>query len=154
MKLFCSLPKNRLLPGVFTATTLMQEREVTIFTAKCLGRADTFLAERSNNPSRNPLLPGGDTPCGEYTCALADVGNNLRSYGPFERIAITPVAGPALQAKLAGRTGLMIHGGAPGTGGGLRPTEGCIRLSNSDMQKLIELYTAQGVGCTLFVLDQ
>lgn len=40
-------------------------------------------------------------------------------------------------ASDVGRTGLLIHGGDSGPNGKLRPTNGCIRLSNSVMQELV-----------------
>ncbi len=151
MNLRVTLPKSRLSPGILTLTTTLQGEETVLFTAKCLGRADTYLATQANNPTRNPILPCGNTPTGEYDCTRAPAGAGIRSYGPFERIALTPTGGQALQAKLAGRAGLMIHGGAPGNGGGLRPTEGCLRLSNTDIKQLLDLFLEP---CTLTILEQ
>jgi lipoprotein-anchoring transpeptidase ErfK/SrfK len=62
-----------------------------------------------------------------------------RKYGPHGWITLNPVAGQALEAKRNGRFGLLIHGGAPGAGGALRPTFGCLRLTNGDMRGLMEI---------------
>lgn len=40
--------------------------------------------------------------------------------------------------------GLLIHSGDPGTGGKLRATNGCVRLSNADMLKLMQSIAAAG----------
>lgn len=122
-KITITLPKNRLSYGTLTLGNNQY---------RCLGRADSMLATAANNPSRDPLLLMGDTPLGAYTGTVvaAGVGSGaLRSYGPNKRILLSPPP--------KGRAGLMLHGGAPSSNGGLRPTEGCVRLSNEDIASVL-----------------
>lgn len=94
-----------------------------------------------NNPSRNPLLPFGDTPLGVFIGTVIPAGTDTAGYGPGKRILLTPVSGDCLTAEKNGREGLMCHSGDPNHAytqwNGLRPTFGCIRLSNPDMAAII-----------------
>jgi lipoprotein-anchoring transpeptidase ErfK/SrfK len=85
------------------------------------------------------LKPFGDIPTGEYTGYVTVPGKPERSYGPYRRIALDPITGDAFEAKRNGRYGLMIHGGDLSSKGALRPTHGCLRLSNADMLELLRL---------------
>ena len=67
-----------------------------------------------------------------------------RSYGPHAAIVLNPTSGDALTAKNRGRTGLLIHSGAPGASGKLRATHGCIRLSDEDMASLLQAIDQAG----------
>lgn len=132
------LSRTRQFPG---SLTLTDASDAVLFgPVPCLGRADGFAAAQHNNAVRDPLKPFGDTPTGTYACTLEPAAPtdpaDLRSYGPNRRILMTGTAGPALEAALL-RSGLMIHGGAPGNGGGLRPTHGCLRLSDENMAALV-----------------
>lgn len=136
-----ALSRTRQFPGTLV---LKDEDGLTLFgPVPCLGRADGFSAAEHDNAARDQLRPYGDTPTGQYQCTVepaapSDPGD-LRSYGPHRRILLTPVAGVALEAAKQ-RSGLMIHGGAPASGGGLRPTHGCLRLSNENMAALLAAY--------------
>jgi hypothetical protein len=57
---------------------------------------------------------------------------------------LRPTGGQALTSATNGRVGLLIHGGAPGTGGRLRATHGCIRLSDKDQAGLMAAIAAAG----------
>lgn len=112
----------------------------------CLAKSDNAAAAAAGNPTRNPLLPFGDIPTGTYTgevtvAANQSVKTDVRSYGAHARILLLAVAGAALEACTGKkpRWGLMIHGGALGTKGVLRPTHGCIRLSEENMKTLLDL---------------
>ena len=107
------------------------------------GRSDGATAAKHGNPSRNSLLKYGNTPTGDYRVPVivnTGAGTNYgsRSYGPHEALVLEPTGGQALESKINGRTGLMIHGGDPGANGRLRATHGCVRLSNDDMRKLLD----------------
>ena len=107
------------------------------------GRSDTKTATKHGNPSRVRTKLFGDTPQGDYrvpetVLTGGSTGYPDRSYGPNGALRLDPAGGEALTAKLNGRTGLLIHGGAPGKQGRLRATHGCIRLSNEDIKKLLK----------------
>jgi lipoprotein-anchoring transpeptidase ErfK/SrfK len=102
-----------------------------------LGLADQHDATEAGNPSRNPLAHNGDTPTGTYQADLMSTPQlPVHSYGIYPPIRLTPCAGDALKAAEAGRSGLLIHGGAPSATGGLRPTHGCLRVSDADLKGL------------------
>lgn len=116
-------------------------------TFRCLGKADNPAATKHGNPDRDQLKPYGDTPTGEYTAALcvnaggiSPTASDLRSFGPHKRLMLTPKSGNALEAAKNGRGGLMGHGGALATGGGLRPTDGCVRFDDDTMAVIEAAY--------------
>jgi hypothetical protein len=118
----------------------------------CLGKADNQEAARRGNPTRDPTKPFGDTPTGSYHAhpfrwptapPLAD----RKKYGPHGWIAIDPQSGQALTAKINGRHGLLIHSGEL-RAGNLRPTFGCVRVTDEAMKKLLDLVRGP-VDCTV-----
>ncbi|MBX9603534.1 MAG: L,D-transpeptidase [Bryobacteraceae bacterium] len=114
----------------------------------CFGRADDRAARARGNANRDPLKPFGDTPTGMYRCHLgsAPAPAVTRTYGPHGWVALDPVSGPALRAKKNGRFGLLIHGGDLNAAGRLRPTYGCVRVSNGDMEGLMRRLREAGGG--------
>ncbi|MET3207389.1 UNVERIFIED_CONTAM: hypothetical protein ABIC26_000323 [Paenibacillus sp. PvR008] len=96
----------------------------------------------------SPTEIDGNTPTGEYTAQLApprtDTAAHRRSYGMNGIVEMDPISGQALIAKRNGRTGLWIHGGAPSSTGGLRPTHGCVRLSEEDQAGLVSAIKRAG----------
>ncbi|AIQ15515.1 hypothetical protein H70357_01480 [Paenibacillus sp. FSL H7-0357] len=97
----------------------------------------------------------GHTPTGVYSAAISkepmpQTVKNKRSYGPSKYIIMDPVSGNALIAEQNGRSGLWIHGGDPADTGApsypLRPTHGCVRLSNEDQHSLIYVLSTLGGG--------
>jgi hypothetical protein len=86
----------------------------------------------------------GDTPTGVYKYSDGGISSRTKTFGTEKRILLDPVAGNA--AKTKGRSGIMVHAGEPskdGSRNGLRPTQGCVRLSADDMKAingLIEAY--------------
>jgi lipoprotein-anchoring transpeptidase ErfK/SrfK len=117
---------------------------------RVLGRGSTTVKKQpTGNPTRNPLYFAGDTPTGNYASpgivSTEDWENS--SYGPWGAVRLKAVSGDALLAERLGRTGLLIHGGSPGTSamfGGYRSTLGCLRLSNADMKQLATLLFSAG----------
>ncbi|NPV92602.1 MAG: L,D-transpeptidase [Firmicutes bacterium] len=101
-----------------------------VFSARCLGRSEY------NTPMN---VTYGNTPTGVYLGRLGRVRSSAYSYGPYQTVDLVGVAGIA---KTSRRTGILIHGGAPGPGGSLRPSHGCVRLSNQDEKRLVESITA------------
>jgi len=105
---------------------------------ECYGKADNQRAAAHNNASRNPLLPYGDHPLGDYRVVMIQAHKlPVRSYGPFF-ILLDPEAGDARTAEINGRTGLAIHGGDPATASLFRPTEGCLRVTNEAVTELVK----------------
>src|SRR5579859_7744671 len=106
-----------------------------------LGKADNQTATSHGNPDRDPAMPYGDTPTGSYDVSgYKATGNeqySAHSYGTSGAIALDPVGGDAAEASDNGRTGLMIHAGDLGAEDQLRPTNGCMRMSNEDMATLM-----------------
>jgi hypothetical protein len=107
------------------------------------GRADGRMAGSHNNPDRNPLLPFGDMPLGEYQ-AVQILGTGagtefpLDEFGSAGVVFLQPKEGPAALAEANGRFGFFIQGGLRSRNGLLRPTEdGSLRLMDRDQRKLI-----------------
>jgi hypothetical protein len=114
-----------------------------MFSAPSLGRADENIASNHGNPLALSTKLYGHTPTGVYQSDNSVIPSgpntpyNEDSYGAKGIIWLDPQSGVALTAKNNGRTGLAIHGGKPGSQGKLRPTNGCVRLSNPDMEQFI-----------------
>lgn len=136
-----------------------------VFFCPCLGRsagifdAVTGTAARlraaatTNVPASKPagtvrrdrLAYRGDTPLGDYAPTfVTTLARPITGIGNLW-VGLDPVAGEALAAEQAGRRGLGIHGGRGET---LRPTHGCIRLKDSDMEGL-----AAAAGRNRFVVS-
>jgi lipoprotein-anchoring transpeptidase ErfK/SrfK len=90
----------------------------------------------------------GNTPTGEYQVERMEATGdwNQSSYGPNGALRLRPVSGNALAAEqIAGRQGLLVHGGSPSAngywrgGGELRATHGCLRLRDQDVKRLANL---------------
>lgn len=93
------------------------------------------------------FLNKGNTPTGVYGgTAIETKGWNESSYGANGAIRLNPLGGEALiAARIFGRSGLLIHGGSSDSReywkslGGLKPTHGCLRLSNENVKALMEI---------------
>ena len=112
--------------------TVTDDNGDVIATYKVLGRGSG-----PNHTDR--LKENADTPYGTY-----NLTRKLESkYG--QAFSLEPISGEALDAKNAGRTGLMIHGQNPETrpdmpwGTPLRPTYGCMRLTDPDIANLMNV---------------
>jgi hypothetical protein len=142
------LPNFRVRPGQFSV--IDGTGLVVLGPVACLGKADSATAALHGNPSRDPALPFGDTPTGTYAVVEFVVHTpgetSLHTYGAHPSILLNPLSGQALTAKNQGRTGLMIHGGAPSATGGLRPTNGCVRLAEEDQGSLVALIQPVALG--------
>lgn len=131
---------------------------------ECDGKSDNQAAIAAENPTRNPELPYGDTPFGEYSASIVyelDTPGNRRSYGlPDETgkiptIALQPLKGPtqAWRAYLNRRTGLRIHSGDLNGSGGLRPTHGCVRMIEDQFKELL-LFVKRAVVFGVSIVEQ
>ena len=111
--------------------------EPGVAAARAYADADSGEARRHGNPSEEATRPFGDHPFGESRVVAvirSETKADRERYGPV-RLALDPVAGQALEAKKAGRTGLAIHGG-PTRDGALRATHGCLRVDDATAEAL------------------
>ncbi|WP_372011522.1 L,D-transpeptidase family protein [Paenibacillus chitinolyticus] len=114
---------------------------------EALGRGSNDPA--NNNNHANWKMTNADTPTGEYAASVIGAGTPTSSYSPYSRVNLDPTSGNALIAENNGRSGFMIHGGDASTDSSaswypLRPTYGCIRLSNSNQNALINKIKSVG----------
>ena len=122
------------------------------------GRADDRLARENQNPGRDPLLPFGDMPLGEYQLRQI-IGSGAGTpypggeFGSAGIMLLQPKAGDAALADANGRFGFFIQGGALSRDGRLRPADGSLRLSNRHQRTLIRvLRRFEAVDCQCWVL--
>ena len=123
-KISVVLPTNRNYKGTLEIYSSSGSR---VLSCACLGLA-------AGNGSMSQYK--GNTPTGTYDAWLAGPHSNTTSYGPYKYVATTPKSGVAYDSN---RSGIWIHGGdpAPTSSKGLpryplRPTYGCVRVTNSD----------------------
>lgn len=140
MKLVAIFDKDRTKYGVLTFVGTGAPIAWTAF-----GKSDNANAVAQNNPTRDPIKIGGDLPSGSYNVVVGEILTPHRTYGPNAVLRLDPQAGQAITAKRNGRTGLLIHGGeVRANTGHLRPTYGCLRVSNEDMVDLLGIITEEG----------
>lgn len=148
MTIRVQFPRDRTKPG---SLELVSEDGEVLFECPCLGKADNAAAARVGNPTRDPVNRNGDTPLGRYKAVWESPPRNptaayLRSYGPYGFIRLIPLSGQAAKAALEGkRKGLGLHGGALNARGELRPTHGCIRVTDGDMVRIVGLVRGKDV---------
>ncbi|MEE4580588.1 L,D-transpeptidase [Paenibacillus polymyxa] len=109
---------------------------------EALGRGDRTNQGDKNNA--NWRLTDADTPQGVYGASIAPAATPESSYGPYKRVAMSPISGDITETS---RSGFYIHGGDPGTSGPwapLRPTHGCIRISNANVKLLLAAISDTG----------
>lgn len=139
------LPKDRMRIGVLR---FFDDSMGMCGAWPCLGKSSNAEAAANDNPQRLSTLRNGDTPTGTYQLlAVRSEGTApgaIHSYGPNPVIALNPTSGDALTAKINGREGFLIHGGDLSITGALRPTFGCVRVSNPDMAALNGLMVEYG----------
>lgn len=121
------LPENRVFKGTLALYDARGYRKANV---ECLGKSDS--GEAMN-------LPNGNTPTGTYTGVLDGCRTTISSYGPYQVVNMIGVSGVIVSSQ---RSGIMIHGGTPSTNTNspshpLRPTYGCVRISNEN-QYLLE----------------
>lgn len=119
----------------------------------CLAKSDNQAARARKNPQRNPLYSHGDTPTGKYEWAFEkEPWEPRQAYGPYPPIRLLPIDGQALLAARNGRSGFAIHGGRRTEDGTLKPTWGCVRVAEKDMEAIIAHLQQAGVTngiCTI-----
>lgn len=109
------------------------------------------LGRGSRGPGDTVFLKNGNTPTGTYSGKLESTKWWPKmKYGPNGAVALKPISGDALIAYSLYNRGhfpgrFLIHGGSLRGDedyrgkGALKLTNGCIRLSNSDMKTLMGL---------------
>jgi lipoprotein-anchoring transpeptidase ErfK/SrfK len=156
MRVEVTLAKNRMQVGKLQAYD--DAGQPVLGPVNCLGRADAGDAKLHGNPERNSLRPFGDTPTGYYNVVrmVSHHGSesDIHTYGTYPALLLDPVSGDALKAKQNSRSGLMIHGGAPSMSGKLRPTHGCIRLSENDQRDLVALVVGSALAASTVVVTE
>jgi hypothetical protein len=115
---------------------------------RCLGKADNFKARDKGNPGRDPLKPWGDTPSGTYAPQLvARLNGRRREFlGDWFLPLVEPTHGPAVAAldvRGGGRTALGVHAGRGDRK--LMPTNGCVRIETTAMDRLAQLAAGQPI---------
>lgn len=115
---------------------------------EALGRGSNDPA--NNNDHTNWRLKNADVPTGVYQTTVVAAGSSSYSFGPHKRVWMNQaVSGNALVAEQNGRSEIMVHGGDLATDSSLpwyplRPTYGCIRLSNTNQAALISAIASAG----------
>ena len=145
-KLIVTLPPNRDVEGT---VHLEEEGRMLAGPFPVSGRADTTAAERHGNPTRNPLMPFGDTPLGLYRVLgllPSGFGTALpkKLFGPHSVLVLQPVGGDAALADANGRFHTLIQGGKESWGKRLLPTNGSLRLRDKDQKKLLQAIRKNG----------
>lgn len=117
-----SLPVNRAYTGVLT---LYKANGTLLHTGICLGKSAYGYPMSQIN---------GDTPTGGYTGYLYTHWSSTYSYGPYQVVNMQGQSG--LIAEYGHRSDIWIHGGDPSTDTTsasypLRPTYGCVRVTNN-----------------------
>ncbi len=117
------------------------------------GRADSSAALRHGNPTRNPLLPFGDTPLGLYRVLgllPSGFGTALprKHFGPNDVLVLQPIGGDAALADANGRFHTLIQGGQESRDKRLLPTNGSLRLRDKDQKRLLRaLGSKKNIEC-------
>ncbi len=156
-KIIVRLPGNRDFAGSIQIENSAGRRIAGPF--PICGRADDKLARENKNPNRDPLLPFGDTPLGEYQLKEIIASGNATPYSAEEFgssgiVLLQPGNGAAALADANGRFGFFIQGGALSRKGLLRPTDGSLRLSNKHQRELLAvLQQLNGAGCKCQVVE-
>jgi hypothetical protein len=138
-KLIVALPSNRDIEGT---VHLEEDGRILAGPFPVCGRADSTVARRHGNPTRNPLLPFGDTPLGLYRVLgllPSGFGTALpkKLFGPHSVLVLQPVGGDAALADANGRFHTLIQGGKESRDKRLLPTNGSLRLRDKDQKKLL-----------------
>jgi hypothetical protein len=138
------IPANREKLG--SCELVSSECELVLGPFICLARSDNQKAARAMNPTRDPLKPFGDTPAGLYRVSIEPPGE-IFAYGPGRRLLFQGIGGPAKEAMHV-RSGIMAHGGKLNPKytwwQGLRPTYGCIRHLDADLEQILARIDSAG----------
>ncbi|WP_427181887.1 L,D-transpeptidase [Paenibacillus sp. TC-CSREp1] len=144
--IIANFPTNRDYKG--TLKVYSDNGDLVFGPVEALGRGSND--SKNGNDHTNWKLQNADIPTGVAKTVVYDKGSSQSSYGPHKRVWLhQAVSGNFLIAEKNGRSEIMIHGGDPATSTSLswyplRPTYGCIRLSNDNQKKLIDVLVKNG----------
>jgi hypothetical protein len=139
---------------------------IVLSVSRAFFKSDTLRAAAEGNPTRDPILPYGDFPLGRYRIScVSDLHVDLGAWYETDETDDDPVYLPAIDrddamwafrrrtpegtVKVA-RWGINIHGGKLATSPYvyphlMRPTFGCIRMLDRDLQNLIYLIERRNI---------
>ncbi|TKH43879.1 L,D-transpeptidase [Paenibacillus sp. FSL R10-2782] len=144
--ILANFPANRDYKGILK---VYNDSGTLVFgPVEALGRGSND--EANGGDHTNWKRKNADIPTGVAKCKVYAKGSSEYSYGPYKRVWLNEaVSGNFLIAAQNGRDEIMIHGGDPAPSSSatwypLRPTYGCIRLSNSNQKALIQILEANG----------
>ncbi|MEN8723845.1 MAG: hypothetical protein ABF335_13285 [Alphaproteobacteria bacterium] len=143
------LPKDRTKMGWFN---LLTGDDHLLMTGPARGKADNQRAIKEGNPMRLPIKPYGDTPSGTF-----HETSPVTFAKPHGRLGVGWIplrgkSGDALVAEsIGGREGLGLHAGRGDDH--LMATYGCIRVTDSDYDRLDQLIRANGGHVAVTVHD-
>ena len=109
---------------------------------RALGTASARVGKKHGNPACSVLYPFGHPATGTYVIASSLPPGfvhtkRARRFGRVGGLLLSPTSGDALRATSNGRKLTAIHGGPRDAKARLRPTRGGVRLSNTQMTKLL-----------------
>jgi hypothetical protein len=141
------LPKDRRKLGVLEILDTLTGLAV-FGPIQCYGKADQKTASLHGNSGLDPRKPYGSTPLGGY--GITDtLGPDNAKYGQYARLVLVGNSGDAL-IRQAATNDLRIHGGPISLGAALlRPTNGCLRVLDKDMKRLLEFISNNALGYPL-----
>ncbi|BFO67410.1 hypothetical protein [Chryseobacterium sp. KCF3-3] len=149
MKIEVKLPIDRTKTG--TLTLKNENGEVL---------AGPFSVQGKGTGGNDTMRENADTPTGEYILPERPFlppkndADGIKKFGVNSRIIISPVSGDAMTASTTRHMDMLrIHGGAPSATGGLRWTQGCLRLSDADMESLLNGLAFEAFAQTMLSVD-
>lgn len=134
-----NLPVNRDFKG--TLKVYNGNGDLVYHPVPVLGRGSNDALNNYNHA--NQLMRNADTPTGVAKTRIIPEGLSPSTYGRSKRVHLYQgISGNFLEAEKRGRSEILIHGGETTPPKGLawyplRPTYGCLRLSEIDMKNLI-----------------
>lgn len=112
---------------------------------QCYGKADGKTGELKGNAQLDSRKRYGNAPLGGYDVTDTQGPDDAR-YGQYARLVLVGKSGDAA-IRQALTNELRIHGGPVNLGASLlRPTNGCIRILDNDMQNLLAFIMDKGLS--------
>jgi uncharacterized membrane protein YgcG len=127
-----------------TATATLRDGLTTIAGGQAVATATVALATQRGNAACDPLRPWGHPPGGRYRLLNHEptTSAQLDEYGSH-LLLFEPQTGEALEAESFGRLGLLVYGGAAGSDGRMRATQGGLRLKDAMLDEIVRRLRAK-----------